>query len=334
MFTRKALIWLSILSFVMVLLTLPRFDRNDIFIKSITTDGTGKLSDSEKYVAITNYFRGEVDAKELLPPFSYRPLVPYIASLLPFKAMTAINLINLAVLIIAIFILYKLLHLLGIDFSSSIIACGLFVVSFPTFYYATIGFLDPSLIFLLIIGTYLIFKNKLISLLIVISFGVFVKETIIILPMILAAYLFFNKRLFKKDGLILLLSIIIFTIGFFVTRLIIPANPEVGWMPSIEQLLFNITRPRTFISFILSFGAPGFLSLFIFKYKNSIWLNEKFALTATLITGVIISIALFGFAMLSAYADGRFVWTSYPFTVPLAAMVISEFRNRMIIKLD
>ena len=327
MFTRKALIWLSILSLVMVLITMPRFDRNDIGIKKITTDGTGKLSDAEKYVAITNYFRGEADQDELHPPFSYRPLVPFIASLLPFKAMTSINIINLVVMVIAIFILYKLLHYLGIDFSTNIIACGLFVFSFPTFYYTTIGFLDPGLIFLLTIGTFFILKNKWIQLLLVISFGVFVKETIIILPMLLTAYLYFSKRLLTKDGIILLVSITIFIIGFYVTRMIVPTNPDVGWVPSVEQLIFNITRPRSYISFILSFGIQGLLALFIYKYKNSFWFDQKFNVTATLITGVFISFALFGFSMLSAYADGRFIWTSYPFTIPLAAMVIMEFRK-------
>ena len=35
--------------------------------------------------------------------------------------------------------------------------------------------------------------------------------------------------------------------------------------------------------------------------------------------------------MLSAYADGRFIWTSYPFTVPLAVFAIQETKNAWVL---
>ena len=34
-----------------------------------------------------------------------------------------------------------------------------------------------------------------------------------------------------------------------------------GWMPSTERLLFNATRPRSWLSFLLTFGVPGALAL-------------------------------------------------------------------------
>ena len=331
MFSKQPAIWLLLLSLVLILLSIPRFNRNDIGIQSLTTEGTGRLGDSAQYIAMTSYFRGETAAVGLRPPFTYRPLVPYLAAWLPLGAMTAINLINLAAMLIAIIVLYMTLTWLEIDFALSIIGCGLFVVSFPTFYYSTIGYVDPVLVSLLTVGLYAIFKNNWIFLVIVITVGVLVKETIIILILILAAYLVFSRTIFTKRGLVLPLMLFIFAAVYYIARTLIPVNPTVGWIPSFETLVFNVLRPRSWLSFLLSFGAPGFLSLFVFGFRRTHWFQERFAETATLITGFFISVLLFGFSMVSAYADGRFIWTSYPFSVPLAVIVLNETRRILLV---
>ena len=324
---KKTILWLSILSCILVLISLPRFNRNDIGIQSITAKGMGIPGDSAKYTAITLYFRGEKTANDLQPPFTYRPLIPFLAALLPLKAMTAINLINLAAMVITVIYMYKILVWLGIDFQLCMIGCGLYVVSFPTFYYTTIGYIDPVLICVLTIGLYLIFTNKWGLLAGIIIAGVLVKETVIILIFTLAAYLISSRKAFTKQGLILPLVCVIFIISYYIARRIIPAGPNVAWMPSFETLLNNMSRIRSWLSFLFTLGIPGILAPFIFRYRATEWFQEKFAETATLITGFLISILLFGYAMLSAYADGRFIWTSYPFSVPLATIVLNEIKK-------
>jgi hypothetical protein len=331
MFSKKTVIWLLILSCTLVLLSIPRFNRNDKGFKSLTTDGTGKLGDAAQYTAMTQYFRGESTIDDLHTPFTYRPLIPFLAALLPFDAMTAINLINLTALLVTIIFLYLIMVWLGIDFTYSIIGCGIFVVSFPTFYYSAIGYIDPVLICLLTIGLYFIFTNNWIALAGVIITGAFVKETVLILILLLAAYLIFNRKLFSKQGLILLSLSIVFLISYYAARRIIPMNPTIGWMPSFEILIFNLSRLRSWLSFLLTFGVPGVFALLIFRYRATSWFHENFAETATLITGFFISILLFGYSMLSAHADGRFIWTSYPFSVPLAVIVLSEIRKSRLV---
>jgi hypothetical protein len=324
---KKTVVWLLILSCLLVLITLPRFNRHDTGLQSITTEGTGKLGDSAHYTAITLYFRGEQSADYLIPPFTYRPLIPFLASLLPFSAMTAINLINLAAMIIALVFLYKILAWFDIEFTLRIIGCGLFVVSFPTFYYATIGYIDPVLICLVTVGLYMILTNNWAVLTGVIIAGVFVKETIAILVLTLAAYLWFKRQLFSKQGVVLIVIGVAYAICYQITRKIIPVNPTYAWSPSVGILLFNMLRPRSWLSFGLTYGIPGVLALLIFRYRTTDWFRERFAETATLIAGLVIAVLLFGYSMLSAYADGRFIWMSYPFTVPLAAIVIHEINK-------
>lgn len=331
MYLKKTILWLVALSCVLILITLPRFNRNDIGIQSITASGSRKLGDSAQYIAMTLYFRGEQSIDELRPPFTYRPLIPFIASLLPFKAMTSINIINLTAMIIALIFMYKILVWLKLDFIYCIIGCSLFVISFPTFYYTTIGYIDPALICLLIVGLYFILKKRWTSLIIILIIGAFVKETAIILILITVSS-FAITRKFKQKQLLLLSTIsIVFLISYYFARMIIPVNPIIGWTPSFNRLLYNMSRPRSWISFFLSFGIPGVLSLMIYRYKSTDSFHNRSSEITVLITGLIISILLFGYSMLSAHADGRFIWTSYPFSIPLAVLVIKEIKNTWVL---
>jgi hypothetical protein len=328
-FLNRQVIWLLVLIIILILLSFPRFNRNDIGIRSLTAGGIGSLGDSADYTAMTLYFRGEKTVNDLRPPYTYRPLVPFLAALLPLKnPMTAINLINLLAMILTTIFMYKNIAWLDLDLNYCIIGCGLFVVSFPTFYYATIGYTDPVLVCLLTIGLYLIFNNSWVLLASVIIMGTLVKETIIILNITLMVYLIFNRKIFIKQGLMLSsLMLLFFTVSYYFARRIIPVDPGIGWVPSFERLIFNMSRTRCWLSFLLTYGVPGILALFIFKYRTTIWFNKRFTVTATLLTGILLSFVLFGYSMLAAAADGRFIWTSYPFSVPLAVIVLSEIKN-------
>ena len=50
-----------------------------------------------------------------------------------------------------------------------------------------------------------------------------------------------------------------------------------------------------------------------------------------LVTGLIVSMLISFFSLFAAYADGRHIWTSYPFTIPMAVAYIKYFRERKIL---
>jgi hypothetical protein len=324
MILRKPGIGLFILACVLILLCLPRFDRKDSGFQSLTTS---TLGDSDEYAGMVLYFRGEKPAADLHAPYTYRPLVPLLAAALPLDAITAIDVIDLLSLLAALFILYRLLNRLGLDSAVCLTGCGLFVVAFPTFYYGTIGNIDPVLICLLAAGAFCILDNRWISLLAVLAAGAFVKETIVLLIPMLAAYTFFGKRLLSRHGVYLLIGSGLFIGAYFTARSIIPTGSSYIWMPSWETFLANASRSRTWLSLILTFGIPGFLSLLIFRYRTTDWFRTRLPETAMWISGLLFSMLLFGYSMFSAYSDGRFIWTSYPSTIPLASIVFSGLRK-------
>jgi len=159
--------WILILVSSLTLVCLPRFNRNDFLLQKYV--GSESI-DAEQYILLTQYFQGQDVEAKLDAPFTYRPLVPFIASLLPLNAKTAINIINLFSLIIAVIFLFKLLQILGINFRLNIIGCCLFIFSFPVFYYGTIQYLDPVLVSFVMAGSYCIFRNNLLALTLIIIF--------------------------------------------------------------------------------------------------------------------------------------------------------------------
>ena len=66
--------------------------------------------------------------------------------------MTAINLVNLAALLCALLFTLRNIAWLGLGFAHQMFGGALFVISFPTFYYAAIGYVDPALICFLTLG--------------------------------------------------------------------------------------------------------------------------------------------------------------------------------------
>ena len=82
--------------------------------------------------------------------------------------------------------------------------------------------------------------------------------------------------------------------------------------------MFNATRSRSWLSFLLTFGVPGALALGVLLDRRRFPLAD----IGPLLTGLAMSLLLFAYAMLTAWADGRFAWAGYPFTIPLAMLVL------------
>jgi hypothetical protein len=92
------------------------------------------------------------------------------------------------------------------------------------------------------------------------------------------------------------------------------------WFPNSENLADNVYRAKTYISFIISLGFPGLLAgLYILKNLKS----EKNIIIFAFTIAISFSLLLWVYSYFSAYADGRFIWTAYPFMIPLAVRYLS-----------
>ncbi|MBK7159060.1 MAG: hypothetical protein IPH77_11015, partial [Ignavibacteria bacterium] len=126
---------------------------------------------------MTDYYKGTADPEILIPPYTTRVLVPFIASKLPFASDTSINIINLISMILSLYILYCTLVFYKLPERLIYLGCCLYVFSFPTFYYGTVTYVDAVLLLFLFLSFYFILTDSMIFLFLTLILGTCVKES-------------------------------------------------------------------------------------------------------------------------------------------------------------
>ncbi len=300
----------------------PRFDRQDIGpIGNFTgkIDGETSFGDAIHYVNYVDYFRGKASLDDVPLPFTYRPLVPLIASTLPIESpMTSINVVNLIALYVTVLFVFLYLRRLGFEFSHAMLGCFMYSVSFPVFYMSTTGYVEACAMCLLAVGYYLIVREKWALVAVTIVVGMFVKEVMVLLIPVSAVHLISHR----KGAVRTIVWSSVLAICFIApTALIKETYGDFYWVPSIDTLLANL-RLRALLSVLLSFGLPGALSLVFIAGIRRFSRTVQSALVWPLLTGLMFAFLLVIFSMLTAYTDGRFIWPASIFTIPLSLWVL------------
>jgi hypothetical protein len=321
---RAALRWVFLVGLLLAV-TLPRFNLRDPGPIGRLTAGAketpyGVPLDVAWYMRLVEYFRGHLPADSLLSPFCYRPLVPLVASRIPADPLTSINLVNLVCLLLTVLLLDRLLAKWGGTKAQRTWGSVLFIVSFPTFYYGTIGFVDPAAVFLITAGVLATVERRFGAQLVTIGAGVLVKETVGLVAGIELAWLWANREWSGKGALrvFTLAGVgVAILLGF---RFLAPfPDPGYGWAPDLSRAIQNLSRSRAWISFFLTLGLPGLLA------AVRLWSDRSRAegreLRRFLGACCLMAVAVYFYSFISAYADGRLIWIIYPFAIPLAVAV-------------
>jgi hypothetical protein len=310
---------------VFLMVVLPRFNRNDIFIRR-------PLSDALHYITYTHYFRGNI----LQPPFntlpeihSWKPIVPYLASWLPFDAMTSLNIINMLFLLMGIWALYRLFDHFYIKKTLVWLGLYIFVVSFPMFYYATIGYLDAAAVGLVCLGLWCLFAQHWWALFLIIVLGNWAKESVLVLvpATFLYVYAFKKNRWWWAMPALFLSG---YTVSSWLIRQLAPTifrgiathrynHPNDGnfagfWHIKSQILMDNLSNPHFYGSYILSFLPLLGMMWYVGRLRVGIFSANKKVLYIFL-AGIATSLAMHTFALLAGVPDGRLLWVSYPFGV-------------------
>jgi len=291
-------------------------------------DDVTSWSDAVRYIALTEYYKGSGKSPALIPPYTTRVLVPLAASLLPFSSDTSINVINLCLTIAGLFILYKLMLLYGLSIKLMTWGLYIYTFSFPVFYYTTTGYIDASFMFFIYLSLLFILKDKFTSLIIVFVLGTAVKEMmVLVIPLYIIAEIYRRKGLTKIVLRTVILSVT-FAVIILILRYFRPDDLNYIAVPDGERFLMNISRIRTYLSFILTFGISGFASIilmiFFVKDKKTVILKYGYLLIGTLM-GVLVWI----YSLFTAYSDGRFIWVSVPFTILLMLNLLRETNSKL-----
>jgi hypothetical protein len=301
----------TVLLFLAIILV--RFNGNQLIVKQ-------QPYDSKYFKAYVEYFRGKIPTEAIRPATNWRFLIPLIASQLPFSELTAINILNALFLGLSLLIFFKIQTHLQVPNKTIWANIWLFIVSFPTFYYATIGYVDAALFLFISISIYAALNSNAWLFTLAILVGLCVKET-----MVIAApfYLVYHFKTNRKNALVTTFFTAILAI---ILLLIIKQNAPVTdittknnfWKFDWQNAVVNFYRFNTWVSFIASFGTIGLAIILNRKtiFKNLI--NNDLTLACLACFGV--SIILYVLSYFSTIADGRIIWLTYFYMLlPLSA---------------
>lgn len=296
-----------------------RFNRNDLLVQR-------DLGDAAFYIGNVEFLRNQPITYAMQAPFNERLLVTVVASVLPYDAMTSINIVNVIFLLASIWFLYKLLQ--HFNLREGLVWAGLymFVISFPTFYYGTIGYIDSGVLLMIFAGTYAIYKNLYWPFLLAVALGTIAKEGISLLIPVAVAYAYTNenKRWYYFAGAGLLVYLVIWGLVKHYIPNSSGKTPLLFWVPDSWRIQDNLTRPNAYLSSIFSFGIPGILCLFYFiKFSREI--KSRWREELPLWIGTIGGYSLWFYTLFSAHTDGRFFWVAYCFPITLAMVWWQRF---------
>lgn len=306
-FVSKQPFWSKLLftAALFLLVALPRFNRNSMIVER-------PMNDARYFVAYVEYFRGEQPSDFIRPASNWRILVPYLASLLPFTPLSAINITNLFCLSISIIILFTCMALLNIRESLCWMGCWIFIFSFPTFYYTCIGYIDPGVMLFTSLAVFFTLKQNFSGLILAYTLGALTKETIIVvLPFTFLYTWYLNRRtaVFWATTIFILFVIENILIRQFAYVTPGERNPAF-WGFSISAVYGNLTRINSFLAPLLSFGIPGCL-FYITQRKLShteAFKNPLIMATWAMLLG---AIALLAITAIATFCDGRIIWQMY-----------------------
>lgn len=300
----KSALWLCMVTVsLFMVVTSVRFNRNTAIIKR-------PLNDARYFVAYVEYFRGEKPSDVIRPASNWRMLVPYIASVLPLKPLTAINITNQILLLLSMVLLYYSMLHLGIGNGYVWLGLILFTLSFPAFYYTTIGYVDAGVMFFVSAGIYATLKKWWWLLLIAFATGFLAKESIVVLIPFAAIYVWMQG--FKKHSiLITLILILIYVAESYLVRqyaFITPGEKNnLFWVINAENISLNLHRINSLLAPILTLGIVGLI--YVFNFNSTLKINKPLAWASLAMLAC--CMAMYAFAFITTFADGRPLWLAY-----------------------
>lgn len=295
-----------------------RFNGNQVIVKQ-------QPYDSKYFKAYVEYFKGQIPSEAIRPATNWRFLVPLIASQLPFSASTSINLINAIFLGLSLIIFFKTQQSLNVASKLNWKSIWLFIISFPTFYYATIGYIDASLFLFIAVSIYATLNKNAWLFTFAILVGLCVKETMVIASPFYLVY-HFNKN--RKNAIATtLFTAILVVILLLIIKQFAPVTDLVTknnfWKFSFKNAEVNFYRFNTWVSFIASFGAIGVAIILNYKKVYEKLISNHLTLACLACFGL--GILLYALSYFSTIADGRIIWLTYFYMLlPLSFSKVTE----------
>ncbi len=311
---------------LVVLVTGPRFNRMDLGLSGLTRSpevaGVAPY-DAANYADCVRWWRGEPVVQPLATPFSRRLLGPAIASLLPAEPMTALNVVNVLAVYLAALAVFAAQRSLGQRDAVAWLVCGLYVVSFPVFYYGAIGYIDPVVLLfhsLFVLG---LCWGSAPACVLALVLGCMAKESMLIaVPVFLVASASRESRSIAFRQAVFAVAAVAAVL--FAANELLPYEVDRVHPPQVTILIGNLFRERAWASLTLTFGPLGaaFVACLGLTVLRRRLLEHDLAVP--LMVGVVATLVAVLLSFWVVVVDGRLLWTAYPYVVAMLGVMLSD----------
>ena len=296
---------------------------NTIIMAILGTFVNRDFPDSESYTTIVQYFQGTAPLDSLKPPFSYRPLLPFMASLLPFDVETSFLLYNGFFLIVISFSFYFIALHFNIPKYAAFLSTSACMSTHTVLYYGTAILVDTPALAMMSLAALLMTKKQSnrtwISILLLISLGVAFKETAIVMAL---AYLLKSRDILRSIPMVVLPGSI-----YLIDRILFDPSGEIGYFWSLGSYNFE-HLDATLLVFILGLmnQLPFVIIGIVGIWKK--WCEDNGSLQWFGMMGIsTLFILLFG--LIFGYFSTRFIWPMYIALIPLIGLGIDLFITKL-----
>lgn len=278
--------------------------------------------DSEFYIETAEFFRGNFSYNELLPPYAYRVLLPFLAAYGPTSQIDFnFAIINVISTILAYSIFYYFLKSLYKKEAEVVFGIIILVVSFPTVNYSSGVLTDPIGFLVFVIATYFFLNEKKLLFSLTASLGVLAREANLSLVLAMLIYTTFFDHGTWRSKASLILTGLPPILTYFGIRLFFSNLPGYVWLPSFDIVWQNLTSPVSWMTFLLVILPPMIMIAIGMICKkpaitNLIKISDRNI--SVLFSWTIACTLLIIYSVLSAFMSGRFAWPLYIALVPAA----------------
>ena len=267
--------------------------------------------DSENYLLLVRFFRGEIPLSATVAPFSYRPLLPLIAALLPLSPEITFASLNALFIVMLSWVLFQICLDFGFSGSASFGASVLCSVSFVVAYYGTAVLVDAGAMLCLSIGLLRARRTKPdLEVCLALTLGMLFKE---FAAVGVVACLLLKKRM--------PFTYVVPAAAYIVVRLVMsPGSQGYLWFFELDNM--TVFLVPTLKTLFLTLGpAVALILLAVYDRRAN---QERFRASFSWMVRVgVPALGILGIGLFMAHFDARFVWPLYPAFAPALAYAIS-----------
>lgn len=291
-----------------------------------------ELCDGNEYELLYNYFKTGEEA-QIKFPFYQRPLVPFLASLLPFDVVSSFHLLNFVSLLLAVVTIHKLWSLLDIPLRDQIIGFVwlLFhwrgLIRLNLYDFQTV---DVPLYFIQTLALILFLRNKYLWLYLLVPIAVLQKESFIGISIVfIIIHWIIEKDRPLAQGKHLILALALGLIIQNIILLILPEQLNKGSSLRTVLILAKMTwdDPSRIVRWLAAFGsAYGILPILVLSQikRISIRNREQIALAALCLL----------YCFYGAFAGGdmtRILFLGFPYIMTLTLMFTRDLNSKLLV---